>query len=120
MCDLQVQANDDLWALYKNYVGAAKVRYAEAVIKALDAVLIPMGYEGRPFSMGDAHYVKGNRVLSISYCSEGFIHGTLYPIDPESDSEIDIGLFQEKGKKDALTIDEFVAILKEKEKGVTF
>ena len=121
MCDLTVQTNDDLWALYENYVGAAKVKYAEAVLNTFDNVLEPMGYVRRPHAphLGHAHYIKGNVVLSISYCSEGFIHGTLYSIDDTESDGIDVGLFQEKGKSDALTIDEFVVILREKEKEVT-
>jgi hypothetical protein len=119
MCELVVQTTDNLWKLYKDYVGSARRKYGEVVRETFDVALAPLGYRRLRHHDDSGSltvtYAKGTATLIVYYIGEGFIHGSLYLAGAEG-KETDVGLWSGKDKPDPLSVDDFVAILVEKEK----
>jgi hypothetical protein len=118
MCELAVSSSANLWKLYKAFVGDARRKYGEVVRKAFDEALAPLGYKRLRHHDDSGSmtvtYAKQTATLIVHYIGEGFIHGSLYV--GAKDRETDVGLWLEKGKPDPISIDDFVAVLIEREK----
>jgi hypothetical protein len=123
MCDLlAITPDDDLDEVYRNYVGAAKARYHQSAIEALNVALEKIGYKLESCEYdrmdgsgewGDANYRKGTLELYFSYLGETFIHGYL------KDGHNKVNLHAETAKDDPLNINQFIRLLVSKEEVVT-
>lgn len=115
MSKIHVDNDTHLQQLYKECVEGVEKKFDRAVVHKLDALLSPLKFVRASQNPGTVYYRRGDLELSINYCGDTSIRGSLfwgYISDKEFDA-IYIGWDRGKARQ---TLQEFVDELKKKEK----